>query len=440
MPAATQAPPAASPPANPPAPRPGPSVAAVTMPTPPAVPAATTPEPYDLEAQLAKHARPIEDGIVHKNNTPKQPEPPKPAEAAKPEAVDEPGGEEQGKETVPVETKPGEAKPVAAPKDAKKVSWGKLLDEHKAARLKAEGEAAELRKLIKDEATAKAEFERLTKAEARAKELEDHLRFVDYQNHPEFKEKYQKPYDDSFNRLMKRLAGVGVTESDGTKRAVSVKDILELGSLPADAVIEQAEAKFGKLGGWVAERIEDLKVKSEERMEALERAKKEGSEKAQREAQEFQTRQKEMNEFLSTTWKKASEEIETHSKYGQYFKAREGDEEYNSRLQKGTELVDKALSETPTDPSLTPQQREAIVKRHAAMRQRARAFGPMQLTIERLTAERDALKAKLSQYEASEPSIQGRESGANGSTPTDNRYTLDHFEQELIKRSRPMMG
>jgi hypothetical protein len=407
------------------------------MPMPPAVATPETDQPYDLETQLAKHAKPIEDGLVHKNNTPA--EPTKPAEAAKPEAVDEPGGEEEGKTPVSTETPtPGETKPAVA-KDTKKVSPWKLVDEHKAARLKAENEASELRKLIKDEATAKAESERLTKAEARAKELEEHLRFVDYQNHPEFKEKFQKPYDDSFNRLMKRLAGVGVTEADGTKRAVSVKDVLELGSLPADAVIEQAEAKFGKLGTWVAERIEDLKLLSEQRMEALDRAKKEGTEKAQREAQDFQIKQKELNEFLGNTWKKASEEIEQHSKYGQYFKAREGDEEFNTRLQKGTELVDKALSETPTDPSLTPQQREAIVKRHAAMRQRARAFGPMQLTIERLTAERDELKTKLSQYEASAPSIQGQQPGANG-TPADNRYTLDTFEQELIKRSRPMLG
>ncbi len=414
------------------------------MPAPPSVDTASNPPadlPYDIGVQLEKFAKPLEEGLVHKNNTPKQPEPPKADdEPPKPdpiEDVDDPTeAEPDDKTATPTEPKAGDK---AVPGEKKKVNPWKLAKQHEEAWKKAEAEKAELRKLVKDESQAKAESERLTKAEARAKELEDHLRFVDYQNHPEFKEKFQKPYDDQFNRLMKRLSGVGVSTPEGTKRAVDVKDILELGSLPADAVIEQAEAKFGKLGTWVAERVEDLKQLSEQRMEALDRAKKEGGEKAQREAQDFQIKQKQLTEELGSTWSKASKEIEEHSKYGTYFKQREGDEEFNTRLQKGTELVDKALSETPTDPSLTPQQREAIVKRHAAMRQRARAFGPMQLTIERLESKLAAASEKLKQYEASEPSISGQQPSVNG-TPTNDNYSLDHFEQALMKKARPMLG
>jgi hypothetical protein len=401
------------------------------MPPPPSVDAkpAATNAGDDLQSRLAKYAKPTEQGLVHPNDT-KAPEPAKAAPTDEPKPDEPPAEGDKG--TAPA--KEGESRE-AGPKTKGKVSPWKLVDEHKAARLKAESEASELRKLIKDEATAKAEAERLTRAEARAKELEDHLRFIDYQNHPEFKEKFQKPYDDAWNRVMKRLSGVGVTNADGSKRPVEVKDILELGQLPADIVIEQAEAKFGKLGSWVAERIEDLKQLSEAKIDALDKAKKEGAEKAQRDAQDWERGQKELTEFLGTTWRKASEEIESHSKYGKYFKPVEGDEEFNTRLQKGTELVDKALSESPADPSLTPQQREAIVKRHAAMRQRARAFGPMQLTIERQAAELERLKTELAQYKGSEPKVEGQRNDANGQKTPDD--PLQRIFQGIEKYARP---
>lgn len=434
MPAATIAPPVSSPAKNPPAPKPGPSLTAVNMPLPPSVEpkpadAPGTSSTEDMETRLAKFARPVEETLTHPNQTPVLTDPPK----TEPKPATEPDESKAGDpKTVPAHA-PDETK--IDPKNAKKVSPWKLVDEHKAARLKAETEVAELRKLVRNEAEAKAETERLTKAEARSKELEDHLRFIDYQNHPEFKEKYQKPYDDAWNRLMKRLSGVGVLNPDGTKRNVEVKDILELGQLPADTVIELAEAKFGKLGTYVSERVEELKQLSEAKFDALDRAKKEGAEKMQREAQEFETKKKELRESLSASWKKASEEIETHSKYGRYFKPVEGDQEFNARLQKGTEFVDKALSENPTDAHLTTEQREAIVKRHAALRQRARAFGPMQLTIERQAAEIERLKTELGQFKASEPNLEGQRK--EQSPPPENGYTMDSFQAALAQRARP---
>lgn len=429
--AATAAPPPSTPTVQPAAPKPGQSIAAVNMPTPPSIDAKPADAPgkdSPLEGMFDKYAKPVEDGIVHKTNTPKPADTPKPDEKIEPEE-----GTTDDKATVDKSTEPTD--PKAAKGDGKKVSPWKLVEEHKAGRLKAEAENAELRKLIKDEATAKAEAERLTKAEARAKELEDHLRYIDYQSHPEFKDKFEKPYNDAWSRMMKRLSGVGVTNADGTKRAVEVKDILELGQLPADVVIEQAEAKFGKLGTWVAERIEDLKQLHEAKAEALERAKKEGVEKFQKDASELQSKQKQINDFLGSTWKKASDEIETHSKYGKYFKPIEGDEEFNKRLQSGTELVDRALSENPADLTLNDQQRESIVKRHAAMRQRARAFGPMQLTIERQSSEIERLKAELAQFKGSEPKIEGQRADANGHTaPAD---PLQSIFAGIEKYARP---
>lgn len=434
---ATAAPPTTAPTAQPTAPKPGPSVAAVNMPAPPSMDAKPADAPNKgatFDDMFDKYAKPPEEAVVPKNNTPK------PAETPKPEdKVNEPKSDDKEIEDVdePVNAPESKVDPKSGKTGDKKVSPWKLVEEGKKERLKLETEISELRKLVPNEVEAKASVERLTKAESRVKELEDHLRFIDYQNHPEFKEKYEKPYNDAWSRMMKRLSGVGVTNADGTKRAVEVKDILELGQLPADVVIEQAEAKFGKLGPWVAERIEDLKQLSEAKIEALDKAKKEGSEKIQKDAADSQLKQKEINEFLGSTWKKASEEIETHSKYGKYFKPVEGDDEFNKRLQSGTELVDKALSENPTDPNLTPQQRETIVKRHAAMRQRARAFGPMQLTIDRQAAEIERLTTELAQFKGSEPKVEGQRQDANGHTPPAD--PLQSIFANIEKYARPVI-
>jgi hypothetical protein len=278
-------------------------------------------------------------------------------------------------------------------------------------------------------------MERLTKSEARAKELEDHLRFIDYQKHPEFHDKYQKPYDDAWNRVMRRLNGVKVANPDGSIRTVDVKDILELGSLPADVMIERAEEKFGKLGMMVAERVEEIKQLGEAKAEALEKAKTEGLQKL-RENEERATReQKDISEFANQTWEKAHKELAEHSKYAEYFKPKDGDEEHNAVLEKGKAFVAKAWSESPLEPGLTKDERETRVKRQAKMQKFVEGFGAQHLTIQRQKAEIAQLKADLAQFRSSEPKTEGqRPESANG-TPAN--YSMDAFEQALMQRARP---
>lgn len=428
----TAAPPPSAPAGSPSLPKPGPAVAAVTMPTPPALDNAPKDAPGGVGDMFDKYAKPSEEGVVHKNNTPKPAE--KPKEESPKADTEEKTEPESGESPAPKADK-DKAEPSKPEGDKKKVSPWKLVEEHKARAAKAETEVAELRKLVPNETERKGEMERLTKAEARAKELEDHLRFIDYQNHPEFHEKYQKPYDDAWNRVMRRLNGVRVSNPDGSTRAVDVKDILELGSLPADVMIEKAEEKFGKLGMMVAERVEEIKQLGEAKADALSKAKTDGLQKLKDDEDRTQKQHKEIKDFANQTWEKAHKELSEHSKYAEYFKPKEGDDEHNAVLEKGKAFVTKAWAESPLEPGLSNQERETRVKRQAKMQKFAEGFGAQRLVINRLKAENEQLRADLAQFKGSEPKTEGqRPETTNGVQPG---YNLDAFEAALAQRARP---
>lgn len=380
--------------------------------TPKAEPApSATPEP-------PKETKPEEP---KKEETKEAPEPDDPelteelGEAIKPEPATE-------------ETVEPEEPEIASEKGSEK-PW-KLVREHKKARAKLEAEIVELKKLIPNEVARKEELTKLENLEKQNKELLDHIRFVDFTKHPDFTEKYVKPYNTAWETTMRRLSGVIVTEADGSKRSVQPSDIAALGQLPADQAIEVAEQKFGKLGPWVAERVEELRQLNDAKFAALEKAQKEGVEFFEKSAKEQADQQKEMNGFLSEAWEKSLNGIKTHSKYGRYFNPKEGDTEFNAALETGIKKAEAALSADPRQPGLTPEQRAKIVRGHAAVRQKAAAWNVMNLTISRLESKLAAAEKKLAQYESSEPPIGGSE--PSSVTPnTGNAW--DSFGQRLEK-------
>lgn len=407
------------------------------MPTPPAAPTTEPAAKDDPFSGFDKYAKPAEEGLVpHSPKTPqKTPEPAK-AEEPKPEEpkpVTEPEEDDDslGDDTK-TEPKPEPVQDDKAQADAKgkKVSPWKLVEEHKSARLKAETEVAELRKLIPNEAEAKAGQERVKSLESQNKELLEHIRHLDYQKHPEFLEKYEKPYNDKWNSIMRRLNGVMVKDAEGNARAVQPADIVRLGTLPADQVIEQAEAQFGKLGNWVAERVEELKTLQESKFSALDNAKKD----AVKLAEQWETQNKEIAKSINETFQKASADIDSHSKFGKYFKPVEGDDEFNTKLEKGTKFVDEYWDKDARDPRLTPEERTKIVKSHAAIRNRARAFSVLNLTVQRQEAEIARLNSELAQFKSSEPKLEGQRQEQPNGAPAD---PLQSIFQGIERFARP---
>jgi len=83
-------------------------------------------------------------------------------------------------------------------------------------------------------------------------------------------------------------------------------------------------------------------------------------------------------------------------------------------LGKGFALVDEAFGKNPNDPNLTPEERASIVKKHAAVRNRAAAFGPMKYLIAQLRKKLADLEKTAGELKASTPPAGGGTSAGGG--------------------------
>ncbi len=327
----------------------------------------------------------------------------KPASApSKPEGATEPGSGSEPTEPTPL--------PGTAPADdkGKKVSPWKLVDEWKGKYASLEKQLSELKTgTVSPEDKVKFD-ERITKAETRAKELEDHIRFVDYSKSEEFKTKFVDPYEKAWSRAMSELNEITIEDGNGGSRPVAPQDMLDLVNLPLGKAREIADNVFGAFANDVMEHRKEIKRLFEAQNEALDEAKKNGTERIKQAQETTQKQIAELHKQVTANWTKENEAITKDEKVGKYFTPVEGDEQGNQRLAKGFELVDKAFSENPLDPKLTPEQRAAVVKRHAAVRNRAAGWGRLRYQNEQLEAKLAALEKELGEYKTGEPPTAGR--------------------------------
>lgn len=304
------------------------------------------------------------------------------------------------------------AAPTAPTDKGGKVNPWKLVDSYKARLADVEKKFAEAGKLPDQQRQEYlGTIEKLTKENER---LENEMRFLNYQESAEFKEKFDGPYSQAWDRAMTVLGEIQISDpSTGAARAATAQDMADLLAMPLNKAQEVADEVFGKLSGEVMGLRRELKGLFSTRAQALKDAKEKGAERDKTQRELHAKNSREVADFIKTTWDRSNQELLTHERYGRYFAPVEGDQDGNQRLSKGFELVDRAFSESPADPRLTPEQRASVVKRHAAVRNRAAAFGRLVSMVDSLTAERDSLKAELAQYKESTPPA-----GGSGSTPT----------------------
>lgn len=424
MPPEVEAPPApASAPSGPP-----PGSVSATAAVPPPVEPAAPPKPGSardrLFSDLRKKAKPANDAI-EPGTPPSAPEPKTGAEPEPPKP-----GEEEGATPTEVPTKPGDKTPKA------KVNPWKLVDEYKAKVSTLEKQVAESKTGTISPAEKQAYEERVAKAEARARELDEEIRFVNYAKSEEYRTKYQAPYEKAWHDAMSELSEITVQDANaGTVRQATAEDMLALVQLPLGEAHQLASTMFGEFASEAMAHRKEIKRLFNEQNAALEQAKKSGAERDKTRQENYKRYITEASAKVKEHWDKTNQEIFADPKYGKYFTPVEGDQEGNQRLAKGFELVDRAFSENPMDPSLTAEQRAAIVKRHAAVRNRAAAFGRVSYQLEQARAELAELKKKLNGYQESEPGAgDARPGGASsGSAPGSAK---DQVFQELRKRAK----
>jgi len=337
----------------------------------------------------------------------------KPSAPEKPIEAKVPGTEEAPK---PGDAPKPEDKPLTA-EERKKVNPWKLVDQYKDQATKLQGEIAQLRTSALPE-KERTEFQsRIDKAEARAKALEDHIRFVDYSKSQDFQDKYQKPYDEAWVKAMNELGELTINDGEGQARPLQAQDILQLVNLPLPKAREIADELYGPFANDVMAHRKEIRNLFEAQSKALADAEKNGSQRI-KETIESQTKAMgEIKKFIGENWEAANQSIVRDEKYGLYFTPVEGDENVNQRLAKGAQLVDRAFAENPADPNLSAEERKAVIRRHAAVRNRAIAFGRLVYELEKSKTETNELREELKKFRGSEPPTGGSPKPEGGGEP-----------------------
>jgi len=341
----------------------------------------------------------------------KQEEPDEPVD--EPEAVDEPEEGDRdpeldalvGSDTKTKVTKDGQVKT-----EKKKENPWHLLKAEKAARAAHAKELEELRKQVPSAETRKSEVAELEKLRKERNELLENIRYKDYEQHPEFKEKYDAPYKDAWKVATRNLRGITKVDDNGRAAVLSTEDLandlLELVNMPTLKAQDVAEELYGDAANVVMIERDKIKTAFDNRMEALNKSRTEGTEKEQARMQEERQRAETLSNELKTTYEKANEYHAKDPRMKEFFQPIEGDEEANTILEAGYKMVDEAFSKSPMDPSLTEKERATLVKKHAAVRHRSAGFGRVRYLLAKERAATSELRAKLAEYEGTVPGRQ----------------------------------
>lgn len=319
--------------------------------------------------------------------------------------------------TAPTETPPEATDVSTAPEKKGKVSPWKLVDEHKAARLKAEMELADLRKTMVEPSKAKEIEEKYSAAEKRLQELEQEIRFVNYAKSKEYQEKYEAPYQAAWKKAMSDLGELTLQDPvSGQERPLEPRDILSLVNMDLRSARTKAVELYGEFADDVMAHRKEIRNLFEAQHQALEEARKGGAERDAQLAKQRQEQVESMVKEITATWSEANQRAVSDERFGKFLKPIDGDEEGNRRLAKGFEMSDRAFRVSPLDPDLTAEQRADVIRLHAAVRNRSAAFGRIAYHNAQLEAKIAALTDELNKFKNAQP-------GTGASRPTDKPGT-----------------
>ena len=422
-----------APPTTPPAPSPNAAPAAKTAaapptkaPTPPSKPASPPSKPATAApTPAAKVVNPFDqaNADMERFTDPdaEEPKPPgapkspaKPAKASKPADGEETEAtvEEEpklGEEAKP-EDKPGpEGKPGEPEKPGKTSPW-KLVESYKKSNAVLQQEIAQLRTTMKPGELPKEHQEKFSAIEARNKELEDEIRHVNYSKSKEFAEQYQKPYEEAWVNAISDLKELVITNDDGTSRAATAQDLIALSNMPLGQARATAKAWFGDSADDVMAHRRTIRDLSDKQTKALEDSKTHGSEREQQRTAEMQAKQKARAEEAAKVWSQVN--AEAIEKY-EYLRPVEGETERNEKLEKAQKFVDETLKKNPNS-AKTVEERDAYLKAHAALRNRAVGFSVLKHENVSLKAKVAELEKAIAEFQASEPSGGSPKSETNG--------------------------
>jgi len=322
----------------------------------------------------------------------KPPEPPaKPPEPTK--AQEAPKPPEPAK---PAEPPPTGEPPEAAPKGKPPGPW-QLKEKFEKMARELSAENLELKRRLDAAGDVDTLRKRHEEAESRWKSLDEEMRFINYSKSAEFQDKYQKPYETAWARAEGDLRELTVALEDGNNRPATVQDLVLLANTPLGEARKLAVAMFGDGADDVMAHRRVIRELADAQNRALQEARKTGAERAKERTAAVQKARYE----VETLWQRHHE---ADTAKLEYLRPKEGDDEWNGKVESAQKFVQQALASNPMDPALSAEQRADVVARQVAVRNRAVAFSALKLHNTRLAAQVADLQKQLDALKASGPS------------------------------------
>lgn len=342
----------------------------------------------------------------------------------KPEPKPEPETKEDETEVQPELPVKPEAKKVEEPRAGSMRALGKAYDELKKERdtvwhpkvQKLEAELNELRNKPAPDNTQVTQ--RMTQMEKENAALREEIRYVNYQKHPEFAEKYEKPYNEAWTKAVSEVTQLSMETEDGSRRKATSNDLLALANAPLDQIDDLAEKWFGKSAPRVIRHIEKVRDLADAQQHALAEAKKGAGD---REKQMMEQAQKQ-NESVAKAYSETNTELT--KKYPNWFAPIEGDEAGTTALNKGYEYADSVFG---GNGNLTPEQK---VKRLAIIRGKAANHDRLAIQLKARNARIAELEASLAEYEKSTPPT------TEGAEPGGDSVNGDDWKDEIARLAK----
>ncbi len=438
--------------------------AAPASPAPAAAPASPAAAPARVGGTAAnKNPRPAKDGFLSKLQGVADKEwgeshDGKMAKAAadaklvqpQPKPGEEPPAKPDDGKPAPAGDKPPDKAPEKAP-DAPPAKTDDFPDEEAAGKMRAGELSRHYKALRKKEAAVRAEFEAFkTKAaagaqpdpevaklkelaaasEKRVSELSEIVRFKAFEESPEYKDQYWKPYADAFQQARSKTAALKVrqrTDPDtgeviqpGRQGTIEDFDLL-FNTRDESEAGEIAEKLFGPNASQVLYHREKVLELNAKQLDAKDKYRKEGGEMEKKRGEQWSATQKQINEDAGKSWQKHVNSVLADEKQKPLFTKTDGDEEGNALLDKGYEEVKAAFQNTNAmDPRLTPEQRDKVIAAHAEVFNKAAAFNRVSYLLARAQKELKAKTAALKAIEDSAPTPGNGQQRTNAPIPSSN--------------------
>lgn len=316
-------------------------------------------------------------------------------------------------ETTPIETHESPEAPQKAPEAPKAPVYNtpkQLRDAHEAAKKRIhelESRVQEYESRLKDNPEVKSYRQQLEEQERRAKELDERLRFTNYERSQEYKEKFEQPIEKAFRTAFEDVTQLVIENTEtGESTQATAEHFKQLVTMPLQQAIKQAKTWFGEAATEVLAHRRQILDLDRQRREAIDDFRKRGDEMMSKQADEHRRTLERFN----------NEAVE---KFPEWFGKSE-DPEDQQLFDSGLRMAQLAID---GDPNLPPEKFARVL---SEVRNRAAAFGRMVYRNKSLQSKVQELEAELEQFRASVPQ-------PGGESPATTAQTEESWETQLEK-------